>query len=112
MALSEFEQFKIEKALAAFLARYPLAGPDIGMTYRLTGQVLEIFERRPALREPSRIIESPIAKLTWVGTQKHWRLQWMRATLKWASYEPKPYPRDIETALAEIAADPHGCFFG
>lgn len=112
MALSEFELFKIEKAWQAFAAKYPSFIPDQGMQYRLEGHAMFVFERRPALRDPSTLIESPIAKITWVGTQKHWRLSWMRATLKWSTYEPNPTHRAIESALAEVAADPYGCFFG
>lgn len=112
MAFSEFELFKIEKALAAFQARHgDVTGPS-QVLYRMDGHAIEVYLQHPSYRDPAKLVQTSICKLTWVGTQKVWRLAWLRASLKWCRYEPMPTARDIEAALAAVSADPYGCFFG
>ncbi|MEA3360014.1 MAG: DUF3024 domain-containing protein [Thermodesulfobacteriota bacterium] len=41
-----------------------------------------------------------------------WKLFWQRADMKWHAYDPFKSSRDLAELIAEIDADPHGCFFG
>jgi hypothetical protein len=78
----------------------------------INGQSVTIVSVRPAFGDPGRKAEQPIAQARWIGTQKVWKLFWMRADLKWHSYEPLPESPSIATLLTEVDCDPHGCFFG
>jgi hypothetical protein len=75
MAFSEFEQKKIENALADFLAKRrpePHISPELDYGYKLSGQSVELVEIRPQWDNPSIIREHPFAKVTYVKTQKAW----------------------------------------
>ena len=50
----------------------------------------QLFEIRPYWRDPTKKIENPVAKATFVRTTGTWRVFWQRADLKWHSYEPAP----------------------
>jgi hypothetical protein len=78
----------------------------------INGQEVTIISVRPAFSDPGRKTDHPIAKARWVGTRKVWRLYWMRADMKWHSYEPLPESPRIATLLEEVDRDPHCCFFG
>ncbi len=113
--LSEFELKKIEKSVGGMVERRRPAIPvrkklDIG--YRVSGQSVEVFTIRPVWNNPEEYRESAIAKATYVKTQKVWKLYWMRQDLRWHGYEPLAQCRTIEEVVAEIDADPHGCFWG
>lgn len=115
MAISEFEIKKIEKAFMRFMAEHrppPSLRHELDLEYVLTGQSVEICEVRPAFQAPGQISRSPIAKATYVKTQKRWKIYWCRADLKWHSYDPAPQARSIEDVLAIISEDQHCCFFG
>lgn len=70
------------------------------------------MEVRPAYNGKNRTIEHPVAKAKWIGTEKAWRLFWMRADLKWHTYEPAARFKTIAKILDEVDRDPYGCFFG
>lgn len=115
MALSEFEQKKVEKVVRAFIEKrrpLPHIRKELDLGYRLAGQSVEIFEIRPVWRGNGETRELPVAKATFVKTQKVWKLYWRRQDLRWHSYEPKPELRSIEEVVAEIGADPFACFWG
>lgn len=115
MAFHELERERIEKALAAFLAkrRPPVhIRPQLDFGYRLSGQSVELVEIRPQWDNPGKIREHPFAKATYVKTQNVWKVFWQRADLKWHGYEPVPTVPSIEKFLAIVDADEYACFFG
>ena len=115
MAFSEFEAKKIERAASEFLEvrRPPVAiRPELDIEVRVTGQSVQIVEVRPHFREPSKSIESPVAKATYVQKSQRWKIYWMRSDLKWHAYTPEPESRSIEEFFAIVNADENGCFFG
>lgn len=116
MAFSEFEIKRIEKIVGAFVDQNrPPAHirPKLDLAYRISGQSVELFEVRPRWRgQPGEMMESPVAKATFVKTQELWRVFWMRADLKWHSYPPMPKVGSIEKFLAIVKEDKHACFFG
>jgi hypothetical protein len=115
MALSEFEIKKYEKAKEAFMAkRRPK--PDIrnklDLDSRLDGRTMELFEIRPQWDNPGVKQEIPIAKATYVSSQKHWKLYWMDSRLKWREYGPDKKATTIEEVFNIIDIDETGAFFG
>jgi hypothetical protein len=103
------------KAVGEFLEkrRPPLHIRDrLDLRADITGSEAVIFEVRPPFLDRKQTVEHPVAKVKWIGTRKVWRLFWMRADLKWHSYDPRPEATDIETLFSEVDRDPHGCFFG
>jgi len=80
--------------------------------YKIENQSVIFFEVRPHWQKKDEKIESPIAKTTWVKAQKCWKIYWMRADLKWHSYQPVPKVDTIEEFLSIVDNDAYGCFWG
>ena len=115
MALSEFEIKKVKKAAEAFLSIKrppPQVRKQLDIGYRIDDQSIEIFEIRPHWRDETVILEHPVARATYVRTQKVWKIYWQRADLKWHSYEPVAAVKSIEGFFEAVVDDPHGCFWG
>jgi len=115
MAFSENEKKKCEAAMSAFMEKHrppEHVRSKLDLGYRIEGQSVEIFEIRPYWRDPSRIIEGPVAKTTYVRSQNVWKVYWQRADLKWHLYEPVPEVKDIESFLQIVEEDAYACFFG
>lgn len=115
MVFSEFEIRKYEKVVGQFIEKRrppPHIRSQVDLAFRVEGQSVEIFEVRPAWREPEKKMEHPVAKATYVKTQRIWRVYWQRADLKWHCYEPKPEVGTIEDFIALVDKDEYGCFFG
>ncbi len=115
MALPDTQVRACFEAVGAFLAKRrppPEVRDQLDFRADISGSDLIVVEVRPAFKDPSKKIEHPVAKAKWVEIRKVWRLFWMRADLKWHSYEPKPEAATIGAVLAEVDRDPHGCFFG
>lgn len=115
MAISEFEIKRIEKLVGQYVeSRRPAAHmrSQLDISFRITGQSVEIVEIRPQWNDPTRKIEGSIAKSTYVKSRKIWKLYWMRADGKWHGYQPFPSSASLEKILEAIEQDPHGCFWG
>ncbi len=115
MAFSELEIKRIEKTMAQYLSRHrppEHIRPQLDIGWRLTGQSVEIFDRRPTWDNPAEILERSFVKITFVRTTRQWKLFWMRQDLRWHGYEPALHNRTLNAAIAEIEADPYGCFGG
>ncbi|WP_417329264.1 DUF3024 domain-containing protein [Halomonas cupida] len=115
MALSEFELKRVERAVSAFMDRrrppeHIRAKLDFG--YRIDGQSLELFEIRPWFVDPTKVMERPLAKGTYVKSRGRWKIYWQRADLKWHLYKPEPEVNSVEAFLAIVEADEFACFFG
>lgn len=79
---------------------------------RFAGQSIELFYARPVFSDPSRQVEEPIAKLTYVRTSGTWRIFWQLADLKWHRYTPQPEAGSLAEALHIVDQDANCCFFG
>ncbi len=114
MAFSELETRRYTKIMEQYIEnrRPPVHIRDkLDIGFRIKGQSVEIFEIRPAWREPATKIESGVAKTTYVRTQKFWKVFWMRADLKWHGYDPGKV-RTLEEFLIVVDDDEYGCFWG
>lgn len=116
MVLSEFEIKKAEKEVSAFVEKrrpHPSIRNELDIGYRIKGQSVEIFEVRPLWRgKPGETVEHPVAKATYVKTQKIWKVYWQRADLKWYGYEPNPAVDSLQEFLGIVDRDEYACFFG
>ena len=115
MAISEFEIKRVEKIMDGYLARTrpPVhIRNELDIGYRIENQSVELFEIRPAFKDPSEKIEHAIAKATYVKRGGIWRIYWMRADLKWHRFEPVPEVDNLEEFLSVIEDDHYGCFYG
>jgi Protein of unknown function (DUF3024) len=115
MALTEIEIKRCEKALTSFMERRrppPSIRNRLDMGYKISGHSVEIFEVRPHWQDPSRTMETPVAKATFVRTQNLWKVFWMRQDLKWHSYEPCAQVPTLDAFLEIVDRDAHCCFFG
>lgn len=115
MALSQFEIKRCERELDKFLSeRRPPAHirHEVDLCYRIVDQSVEIFEVRPHRKDASQKIEIPVAKATYVKTQKIWGVFWHKSDMKWHVYDPTPGVNLIEDFLTLVVEDKHGCFFG
>jgi len=113
MALSELELAGVNRTMTAYIARRrprPEIRNELDIGYSIENQSIIVHEDRQ-LYDGSRMIE-PVAKATWVKTQRTWKVFWMRADLRWHSYEPLAIARTLDKVLEEIDADPYGCFWG
>jgi len=115
MAISEFEQKKIEKLVGEYVEkRRPPAHlrDKADLSFRLDGQSVEIFEIRSGWHDPSVKIEESVAKATYVKAKRNWKIFWKRADLKWHCYDPVSEVETIEQFLDVVEKDHYGCFFG
>jgi hypothetical protein len=115
MALSEIEVKRCEKALAQFMERRrppPELRNELDLSYRISGQSVEVFEVRPEWRDRTKKFESAVAKATFVRTKNRWKVYWMRRDLKWHGYGPHPEVLSIEAFLQIVDDDEFACFFG
>jgi len=115
MALTEFETERYKLITEKFVeSRRPpehiRSQLDIG--YSLDGQSITIFEIRPVYNKPDKIMHSEAAKLTYVITTDSWKIYWMRADLKWHSYQTVPEVDSLEQGLEVINEDQYGAFWG
>jgi hypothetical protein len=115
MALTALELRRCERDLAKFMDRRrppPEVRPKLDIGYRIAGHSVEIFEIRPDWQDPTKTVEHPIAKATFVRTRNLWRVFWMRRDLKWHGYEPNLEVQSLEAFLHVVNRDEYFCFFG
>jgi hypothetical protein len=115
MALSDIEVARFRTELSTFIERRrpPVhIRSQVDLCYRISGQSVELFEVRPRFMDPSEKHEIPVAKATYVRTQEHWRVYWMRSDLKWHRYGPDPEVSRLAEFLDLVDRDEYACFFG
>lgn len=115
MAISEFETKRCERLVGEYVDKHrPPAHVrnQVDLSYRISGQSIEIFEVRPLWKKPEQKIEEMVAKTTYVKKSKVWKVYWQRSDMKWHSYTPMPEVGSLEEFLALVEKDEHGCFYG
>jgi hypothetical protein len=115
MPFSELENKLYQKAVSDYVeSKRP---PEhlrkrIDLNYKFYKFSFEIFEidYEPIFgKEP---VEKPVAKATFVNTNKIWKIYWQRADLKWHSYPLHPTAKTIKEVLQVIREDEACCFYG
>jgi hypothetical protein len=115
MAFSELEQKPYEEIMDAYIEsrRPPVEIRDkLDIGYRIDGQAIEIFEIRPRWNQPGVKLERPVAKARYFKSSGEWHVYWMRADLKWHSYEPESVVETLEQFLKVVNEDRYACFWG
>jgi hypothetical protein len=115
MALSEAQILECLQVTGAFISKRrppPELRDKVDIRAHIKKSEVTLVSVHPAYDDETRKVQHPFAKARWVGTQKVWRLYWMRADLRWHAYQPLPEARRLESLLAEVDRDPHCCFFG
>ena len=115
MPIDILQTAEIIEALENFmLKRRPPLGMRslVDLAYKIENQSVFNFEIRPRWDNPNELFNSNIAKATFVKTQNHWDVFWMRSDLKWHKYQPKPNVKTINEFVDLVAKDDHHCFWG
>ena len=114
MALTEVQKAQVHKQLTAYCAkRVPAAvRSKVRVGYRIEGNTVILYEERPAFRPPHDWQEMVVAKFTYVGTRRDWRLYCQHRDLRWHTYEALPAASSFAELLDEVDADPTGIFWG
>jgi putative salt-induced outer membrane protein YdiY len=84
----------------------------VDINYRIENQTVVIYELRPVWNQPEKLLESNIAKATFVKKHNAWKIYWMRSDLKWHTYKPRPTVKTISEFVQLVEEDKHHCFWG
>ena len=115
MAMDSLVALEVIEALENFIdeIRPPEEMRDqFDISYKIDDQSVIIYEVREHWDNKKEKIESPIAKTTYVIKHKHWKVFWLRADLKWHTYEPKPIVNSIQEFVQLVEEDDKHCFWG
>ncbi len=85
---------------------------ELRFEYEIEKQNVIMHEVRPAWNNPSEYKNPPMAKLSFIKSQKLWKLYWKRASGKWEKYQPNESNKDLGVLIKEMDKDTFGCFFG
>ncbi len=114
MSFNDIELQRIKKEVGGFcLKRCPEYIRDkVRLDYKIDNRDVIIIEIRPRWNNPDEIIETPIAKIKYILSQKIWELYWQRANMKWVKYDQKKSSKSLSELVQEIDSDPFGIFWG
>lgn len=85
---------------------------ELDYSFTFENNILILFEVRPRWDDKSVILHSPFVKARYYKSRNIWQLYWMRASLKWVLYDPKPEVKTIKNLFKTIKEDKFGCFLG
>ena len=87
---------------------------EVTLEYNVRGSAITITERRAPWRAESgpEWTSSKIAQLRYDPATATWSLHWRDSRGRWLPYEGVNTARDVGPLLAEVGADPYGCFWG
>lgn len=114
MSFNELEIQRIKKVVGGFCNEKtsPALKHKLRYDYIIEKQNVFIREIRPLWNNPEENTELPFAKITWVKSQKIWKLYWQRASGKWLQYEAHHKNKNLDEVIRAINDDIYGCFFG
>ena len=115
MAFNDLERQAVKNDVEAiFMAQRPPASirKELDFGYAIENQSVILFEVSPHWRDSNKVMENPVAKMTFVKSQQIWKLYWMRQDLKWHRYEPFSESDNLIDVLKAVMDDAYGCFFG
>ncbi|MDM1533696.1 DUF3024 domain-containing protein [Myroides marinus] len=108
----DFDEERIKQFVESLRSDDPEIRKKLDNDFDKEGNTYILLEVRPDWMDPSIIRRHPFAKFKFIGTQKIWKLYWLRANGKWQLYDPLLEIKDLDQIFEEIKKDPYGCFFG
>jgi len=84
----------------------------VRLSFRIEGNVIDLFEVRPRFRVPRQWQEEGVARFRYVQSRRVWRLYCQYRDLRWHEYEPHFEARSFDELLTEVDQDPTGIFWG
>ena len=95
MALSQVQKVQVDRLLTAYCTKRvpPAVRSQVRIGYRIEGNAVTLYEERPAFQPPHDWQEMVVAKFTYVGTQREWRLYCQHRDLRWHSTKRCQPPR-------------------
>jgi DUF3024 family protein len=113
MAIPKLERDRVERALAKFCDRVPEAiRLKLTYEYRIRGNEVILWERRPRFDNRTRFIELSFAKCVYSPAVGGWSLKCSDRHGRWHAYEGFENVANFRDLLREVEADPTGIFFG
>jgi hypothetical protein len=115
MAIDILKTLEVIESMENFLARNrPTEDirPVLDFGYKIENQSIIIFEIRPDWINSEIIREHPVARTTYIKAKMHWKVFWLRANMKWESYQPKPIVKTVNEFVTLVEQDELGCFWG
>jgi hypothetical protein len=115
MAFNDIDTKKYENILSRYIERIrpnPSIRNQDDISFKIYRQSVEIFEIRPDFLDPSKIIDIPVAKSTYIRSQNIWKIYWRRADLNWHLYEPQPQVNSLDHFIDIVERDQYACFWG
>ncbi len=112
--LPDLQRARISELLTDYCeARVPLRVRDkVRLSFRIEGNVIDLFELRPRFRAPRQWQEDSVARFRHVQSHRVWRLYCQYRDLRWHEYEPLFEARSFDELLTEVNKDPTGIFWG
>ena len=115
MALTDWQKAEIKVVADKYLGtRNKIIAEhtdQLSVGYRIEGQSVYIFEHRK-MWHGEVFQDIDVAKATYVGTTKKWKLFWMMRDLKWHSYFDEPEHDNIESVFKCVDKDTMCAFWG
>ncbi len=84
----------------------------LDFAWHLEGQGVVLREVRPLMDDPSKILENPVFKATFVRKPGRWKPYWRRTDLKWHRHDPNPELASLESVLSVVKHNEYAGFFG
>lgn len=115
MALDLFDTLDVIAIMENFMLykRPPEHMRDkIDLSYKIENQSIIIFEIRPHWKNPEEVLESDVAKTTYIKVKKEWHVYWKRANGNWDPYPLEPIVATLEDFLRLVDEDKGACFWG
>ena len=114
MPISPFQIARVSKVLQEYCnARVPPEVRDkVEVKFRFEGNIVFLFEHRPAFQRPGEWMEIPVARFRYFVERQEWALFWCDRNSKWRRYELIPPSPSFDDLLQEVDSDPTCIFWG
>jgi len=115
MAFSELELSRIDATVGALCREASPAeyADQLRFVCEIDGHTVSIWEQRPPWDgSPGEWTSNGVARFRYFRSRDEWQLYWMRADLKWHSYEPAPPTGDLARLVKVVEDDAYCAFFG
>jgi len=108
----DINEFTIKNYVQSIRPKDSEVRKELDFGYTFDGKTAILYEIRPFMDDPEKIMHLEFAKMRFYKSRKQWNLYWMRASGKWEAYEPLAVSTHLDKMIQEIEDDKFGCFFG